>query len=374
MPLMRVRRRRWIVASISAFALASAWLVWLNACAAPLRVEPVLRKCREPVVDGDLELARRYAPWMYHEIDARGGRQDIPAPLDFDGNLDGDDNWENLPRCALVPTVTYAHLETATHHFLAYHVFHPRDWEPFDLGVHMTHEGDGENLAVVVDKTSQRVVLLFTQAHYCGGAYADDDDGFASAERDLRGPFLRTDDFGRPAPDGTHAAVFVGARGHGIYGALGDDSRVRVDADGRARFERNGIVLRPARIGEHVGEPSLDSHGTNEALPYQLESTHAKLWLLLLRGELVGTGRALDRTVHYEDARVAIELPKFHRGDRFSGPLGSSRGISPFALDFGWSAGTLGMLFFDPARRYAECLKVPAAWSLDYVDYPFATR
>jgi hypothetical protein len=109
-------------------------------------------------------------------------------------------------------------------------------------------------------------------------------------------------------------------------------------------------------------------------VPYQLESTTAKFWPGVRDGSLVGRGRAFDVTVRYEDPRVALDLPKFHRGDRFSGPLGPSRGISPFAVDFGWSTGTLGALFFDPAARYASELGVPAVWSLDYVDYPFTTR
>ena len=38
--------------------------------------------------------------------------------------------------------------------------------------------------------------------------------------------------------------------------------------------------------------------------------------------------------------------------------------ISPFAVDFGWREGTVGALFFDPARRYAEVLGVEAGrWS-----------
>jgi len=367
---MRIRRR-WVVISTSLIAVA-AWLMWLNACAtSPLRVEPVERRSGEPVVDADLELARRYAPWVLHEVHATGGRQDLPAPIDFDGNWNGDDNWESFPRCELVPTLSYAHVETATHHFLTWHVFHPRDWEPFDVGLHMTHEGDGENLQVVVDKATQRVVLLYTQAHYEGIAYANEGCGFADGERELAGPFQLVDDVGRPSATGTHAVVFVESKGHGIYGSLDPSSRASIAADGSVRFERQGLVLRPARAGELVAEPTLDAR---EAVPYRIESTTAKCWPGVRDGSLVGAGRAFDGAVRYDDARVALDLPKYHRGDRFSGPLGSSRGISPFAVDFGWSAGTIGALFFDPAARWADQVRVPATWSREYVDYPFTGR
>jgi hypothetical protein len=334
------------------------------ACAAPLRIEPLERRSGAPVVDDDLELARRHAPWLYHELHPRGGRQDLPAPVDFDGNLDGDDNWESFPRCELVPTVGYAHLETATHHFLTYHVFHPRDWEPFELpGLHLTHEGDGENLQVVVEKASGRVVLLFTQAHYRGQVYAPQGRPGANAAE----PLWLVDEDGRSDERGAHAAVFVESKGHGIYG-LGDrHARVVLDDSG-VRFERAGLVLRPARPGEPVAEPALDAR---TPVPYQLESTTAKLWPGVRSGALVGPGRLLDVDTRLDDEHGGFVLPKFHRGGRFSGPFGPSRGISPFAVDFGWESGTLGALFFDPARRYAEVLGVD--WSREYVDFPFGT-
>lgn len=368
---MGPRTRRWLKRSAGAALGGYAALVALvNGCASgPLKVEPLERRSAAPLVDEDLELARRHAPWLYHEVHPSGGRQDLPAPLDFDGNLDGDDNWESFPHCELLPTVYYACLETATHRFLTYHVFHPRDWEPFELpGLHLTHEGDGENLQVVVEKRRNQVVLLFTQAHYRGRAYAPPGEpGFREGE-----PLLLVDDEGRPSATGTHPAVFVESRGHGLYG-LGDrHARVLRDEAG-LRFERGGLVLRPARGSEPVGEPPLetmDATDTARSWPYRLESTTARLWPGVRSGELIGPGRLFDGTVPYRDARVSLRLPRFHRGDRFSGPFGASRGISPFAVDFGWSTGTLGALFFDPARRYAEVLGAQG-WSDEYVSYPF---
>ena len=249
---------RWMGSGVLAVLVAyAALVVALNSCAStPLRIDPLERRCGEPVVDADLALAREHAPWIYNEIDATGGRQDLPAPVDYDGNLDGDDNWENFPYCELVPTVSYAHLETATHHFLTYHVFHPRDWEPFDLGLHMTHEGDGENLQVVVEKAGGEVVMLFTQAHYSGRVHCRDGAGFASGEEPAHPTLLLIDDEGRPNAHGKHAAVFIEARGHGIYGALDRSARVEVSTEGRARFARKGLVFRPGRSTASTGPSS----------------------------------------------------------------------------------------------------------------------
>ncbi len=353
---------------LAAVAMA-AFLTWLNACASPLRIDPLEESRHGVVVDDDLELARRYAPFLYKEFHPTKGRQDVPAPVDFDGDLDGENNWEAFARFELFPTVYYAVLETGTHWFLTYHLFHPRDWTAFDIGLHLTHENDGENLQVVVEKASGRVVLLFTQAHYVGGVYAAEGAGFRDGKERVRGALLLVDEDGVPDPDGAHAAVFVECKGHGIYGATDGHSRVVIAEDGSAAFAGSGWVLRPAGADETVAEPALEN---GAVVPYELQSTTALLWPRLADGTLVGEGRLLDRPFPYEDERVRVEVPRYYEADRFSGPFGPDRGISPFAVDFGFGRGEVGALFFGPAARYAEKLGVPEGWSLEYVDYPFA--
>ena len=361
------RRVGWIGAGLLAAGAGTA-IVRLNACRAPLRVDPLQPSAGRLVVDEHLELARTYAPWIFKEFHPTRGRQDVPAPVDFDGDLRGDDNWEEFPYYELLPTVYYAVLETETHWFVSYHLFHPRDWSLVDLGLHMTHENDGENLQVVVEKGGGRVVLLFTQAHYRGGAYANEGSGFGDGDEVLRGPFVLVDEEGAPDPEGRHACVFVESGGHGIYGVPDRRARVRMAAEGGTHFVRAGWILRPRREGEEVREPELVS---GAIVPYQLESLTAKLWPLLASGELVGEGGLVDGALAYSDERITIGVPRYYEADRFSGPWGPDRGISPFAIDFRFGAGEVGALFFGPAERYAERLQVPAAWSLEYVDYPF---
>lgn len=338
----------------------------LNGCAGPLRVDPLKNATAPPVVDEHLDLARRYAPWIWKAMDPDKGRQDVPAPVDFDGDLNGENNWEHFPEYELIPTVYYSALETETHWFLAYHLFHPRDWTPIDFGVHLTHENDGENLQVVVEKASGRVVLLFTQAHFEGGVYSN--GVFGPGEREIRGPFLLVDDTGRPAPDARHVCVFVEGHGHGIYGVLDPVALVERWGDGSLVLRTPGRVFRPALPGEAIAEPEPVGE---QPVPYRLESLAAKLWPLLRSGELVGEGRLLDGAVPYEDARVRIGVPRYYEADRWSGPFGPDRGMSPFALDFTFDAPFLGALYFDPAGRYAATLEVPEPWSTEYVSYPF---
>jgi hypothetical protein len=147
-------------------------------------------------------------------------------------------------------------------------------------------------------------------------------------------------------------------------------SRVTLKADGSYSFDgESGVLYRPARAGESIEEP--EQSGSGEIL-YQLDSITTKLWPPLRDGALTGDGRLLDGSYSYRDDLVAVrEVPRFYDGDRFSGPLGSDRGISPFALDLSFERAALGALFFNPAKRYAENLKIAGPWSLRYLDYPF---
>jgi len=361
----RKRRRR--LAGLGLLALL--WIALLNAPVGALREAQPGHNSRPLVVDKELSIARRFAPYVYHSIHPTGGRQDIPTRVDFDGDLVGANSWENMPNFELPPTVYYAVLETETHTFIAYHLFHPRDWSYLRIGINLTHENDGENFAVVVDKARSEPVLLFTQAHYFGRAYANSSAGFGDGKEHLRGPLLLLDEQGRPSPKGRHVGVYVEEMGHGIYGAKDPSVDLTVDAQGGARFGTAGMTLRPARAGDVVAEPRGPLPGVTA--PYQLESTSAKLWPLLAAGRLTGEGRLLDGAVSLDRPFIKIELPRFYEADRFSGLFGSDRGIAPFALCFSFWSGQIGALFFDPAGRYPELLKVPQPWSTKYLRYPF---
>lgn len=364
---LRPARRRLVAIAL----LLGVTLGWASCGGSgPLREEP-LRAVEAPLTtDRHLALARQYAPWIYHEVHPTRGRQDLPTRVDFDGDLRGGNNWDAMARHPLPPVVYYAALETGTHWFLSYHLFHPRDWSWLRVGFNETHENDGENLQVVVEKASGRPVLLFTQAHYFGAAHGDA-AAFPPGEEELTAPLLRLDAAGRPSREGAHAGVYVEAMGHGIYGALDEDVGLTVAPDGRARLASGAplLVLRPAREGEAVEEPALPPG--EAAVPYALESITAKLWPGVRDGTLIGEGGLLDGCVELARGPLVVQVPRFYEGDRFSGVFGSDRGIAPFALCFSFLSDDPGDLFFDPAGTWAQALKVPEPWSRRYVDYPF---
>lgn len=342
----------------------------LSASHSPFANELLSNNAGEPPRSERLHhIAERYAPFIYHATDKTGGRQDIISNIDFDGDLVGNNNWENFDRFELKPTVYYAVLETETHYFLSFHLFHPRDWNHFTLYLHDTHENDGENFQVVVRKSDGQVVLLWTQAHYGSDVYSNLGSGISSGKTKITGRFQLVDSTGAPNETGRHTTVFVEAQGHGIYGTLDSSSEVVIGQDGRFTFEDgSGILFRPARQGEAVEEPKTWTSGE---VAYQLDSITEKLWPLLVSGELFGDGNLLDGAWRYRDELVDVLVPRYYDADRFSGPLGPDRGIAPFALDFSFDKGTLGSLFFNPAQRYTERLTISGPWSKEYISYPF---
>ena len=71
-------------------------------------------------------LAERYAPFLAQETWFQP-KSDTPARFDFDGDWHGDNNWDALEEGSSQAYVYYAVVETATHWFLIYNVFHPRE-------------------------------------------------------------------------------------------------------------------------------------------------------------------------------------------------------------------------------------------------------
>lgn len=333
-----------VAAALLAPLALHATLVLTAAPMLPLVAEPTLPDAAEAPVDDVWWIAYAFAPWLYHETHGELGRQDIPAAMDFDGDRDARDNWEELPRYEIVPTLYYTVVETGTHYVVSYHLYHPRDWVRVPLGTQDTHEGDGENVQIVVSKETMEPVLVSTQAHYRMWSYAPFPGGVRSGAETLRGGFELLEG---------HPAVYVESGGHGIYGAL--------DPRAANRLWRQGepvVSYKPAAQGEPLAEPRAP---WNETVLYRLVSLPGFLanstdHPTLFAGEGEFEGRA---------------TPRYHAGDRYSGPLGASRGISPFAVGYGWSRGELGSLFWEPGERYAQALDIRGNWSTEVVAHPF---
>src|SRR6185369_14236438 len=87
------------------------------------------RSAQKPT-NRDLDIASRFAPTFYQALGDKP-RSDYITNFDFDGDWRGDNNWNNSANLdfPLKAHIYYSVSETATHYFIHYAVFHPRDYK-----------------------------------------------------------------------------------------------------------------------------------------------------------------------------------------------------------------------------------------------------
>ena len=104
-------------------------------------------------------IAFRYAPIHHQEVERNGengleGRADYVTRIDFDGDWDARNDWENAARFPLPGAAYHSVVETASHWFVAYMFFHPRDWA--DTLFETEHENDSEGVLLGVRRDGSR--------------------------------------------------------------------------------------------------------------------------------------------------------------------------------------------------------------------------
>ena len=177
------------------------------------------------------DLAQWWAPVHFQDVDqtgetALGGKSDYLTSYDFDGDLNGRNNWENTGRFPLAAHMYYSVVQTAGFTYLIYMFFHPRDWADGVLDNYeedlAEHENDSEGTLVVVANDGSahgKLEAAVTVAHKDFYSYVPAGSDFSSGAEDVDG-LLTTK--GDPHDDGhqrpwtaeqanTHAAWAIGA-------------------------------------------------------------------------------------------------------------------------------------------------------------------
>ncbi|HUQ92834.1 MAG TPA: hypothetical protein VM120_14230 [Bryobacteraceae bacterium] len=155
-------------------------------------------------------LAEHYAPMVAQETWWMP-KADIPTRFDYDNDFLGGNNWENLEKGTSQAYVHYAVIETSTHWFLIYNLFHPRDYSDKCV-VGSCHENDNEGLILTVRKEGSefgKLLAMETLAHDNIYSFTNDST-IRNGIHDIDGPieFYET----------SHPVIFVESGGHGIYG------------------------------------------------------------------------------------------------------------------------------------------------------------
>jgi len=300
------------------------------------------------------DLAYQNAPIIFQATDEEHGDLDYIAAVDFDGDLQGNNNWESATEHPFLPVVYYAVVSTDTHHFITYSLFHARDWATWCSGIfYECHENDMENFQIVVDRSTGKRVAVVTQAHFWSSLYLNEPSDEADGEIiDVEG----------------RVGVFVESRGHAIYGLDDDNADVKRVRNGYEFSDGHGVVYVPNRSAR-LYPPS---HPNERGVSYHLVSTRDKFWNPILRGDLVGEGKLFNGSFDYADEMMGWDnVPRYFDSDMRSGIGKSDAGIVPFAMGFSLFARNVGGLFFNPAFNYRASLTIASDWSLNYTYHPY---
>ncbi len=164
-------------------------------------------------------LAMEWAPIHYQDVDqtgghALGGKADYIARYDFDGDLNGRNNWDRAGSAAypLSAHVYYSVVETSTHWFIVYLVFHPRDWaDGFFDG---EHENDAEGVMLTIARdgsTFGELKSAVTVAHKDFYSYVPMASDWDDGDENIDGVLSL-----RSFAGGAHPVTAQEAKGHGM--------------------------------------------------------------------------------------------------------------------------------------------------------------
>jgi len=297
---------------------------------APAGITPVPRST--PSISA-YELAYRYAPVIYQ---GAASDQDFITAVDFDGDWIGNNNWENQPRGDLTAYVYYSVIESETHWFIFYSLFHPRDYTAQSCErSEGCHENDMESVQVVVVKDGTRfgrLQAMETLAHSHIYLYSADpavEDGFLQ----VMAPVTFEDG---------HPVVYVETYGHGIYGWPAGPG--------------------PGTVVYRVGEmPEVPDGISDNHVAYGLLSIYDTLWA---RRYDIGDGRAFDRPFSY----LGQVLPAAIDGDNYR----ADRANTPWGYDQATGRKLhRGDWFLDPARALAYHATFKGEFSNHYLYNPY---
>jgi hypothetical protein len=346
----------------------------------------------------ELEIASRFAPVFYQALGDKP-RSDYITRFDFDGDWRGDNNWANVDRTdfPLKAFVYFSVAETATHLFIHYAVFHPRDYkggehkgtilselirEGVKLGgkydptglseeAALAHENDLEGCLVVVAKNGSdleraRVVFVETLHHNTFSRYAAGE--------------IASKGFELIKFAGQRPKLYIEPKGHGIEAFLGGEKQVAgkiflvYNFSGKAEEPEAGKSESPV-----CGDP--ERIDCEKPVGYDLLPISTTLWSRAKDAPNVTYATKCDYgtviiNVQEESSRVANRKVKVGEiGCAFLGRVGGhDMARPPWAwFDNDQREAPPGRWFFDPAATIKNDFHLDDSFSTVYRRLPFWT-
>jgi hypothetical protein len=223
----------------------------------------------EPVESTELELTNTelifgWAPILYQNTTqvsggtGSNGRGDFMTSFDYDGDFNGQNNWDNMDSFSLPAKMYAAISESSTHYFIYYTMFHPRSW--INSSFYDEHENDAESAVVLVRKDGTqfgKLEAVLTAFHSEGKAYRAATDVVDNPNNSITPGMITTEAWGFRS----HPQLFMEAEGHGLAGC---PSSVNCGIS-----NANMIKYVPFDPSQPLQQPALPIQGT-EQVGYRL--------------------------------------------------------------------------------------------------------
>ncbi|MFI6760826.1 hypothetical protein ACIBF5_17000 [Micromonospora sp. NPDC050417] len=297
------------------------------------------------------ELALRWAPIHYQDVDATGshalgGRSDYITRVDFDGDLNGRNNWDRTGAAgvSLAAAGYYSVVETSTHWYITYLFFHPRDWtdHPF---FETEHENDGEGVLFAIERDGSTYGVLrsaVTVAHTSFYSYTPAGSTWSGGRENVDGTLQFQSS---PHDSFSHPVTAQEAQGHGLK------------AYPQYTINGDGIVYYPSTVAE------TPSNGDDRDVRYQLIDVFASGGLWAQRA----------------NASLFANLGTFAGDDTDNCGAGTwdcstNSANAPWGWDDGDDVPGRGEIATDPAKLSVEYFTVPGSPSRAYTYNPYASE
>lgn len=310
--------------------------------------------------DSHRSLVEHYAPYIAQETWFQP-ISDYLHRFDSDGDWKGDNNWKQAEEGSSQAYVYYAVMETETHWFLVYNMFHPRDYSDKCV-VGTCHENDNEGMILTVRKDGSRFGRLQTLE-----SLAHNNVYSHSIDRSVK-KGVHNIDGSIEIYENSHPVVFIEAGGHGVYGSTGSHSSFRL-SDGQFKAGTNGVTY------VYKGKAERPKHAADRNVGYELLPMYDHWWVRAHQG----SGRrdkTFDEYYRYEPYGNRPKPPYNEIAGSFLGREKSSNKAKPF---WGWHDNrsrkkrvvATGQWALDPAYSVSQNLKFPPPFSLNYIFNPY---
>ena len=287
---------------------------------------------------GDRPIHEHWAPVLMQSASTDA---DFITAADYDGDWIGNNNWQNFDKFPKKAVLYYDVKETATHWFIFYTVFHPRDYVEDPACPRSCHENDAESIQLTVRKDGSphgRLEIMQTLAHGGITMYTND-PAVQGGAMEISGPITLTNG---------HPTAYIEEYGHGIYGTTHESLSATPVLTQIVSYVPKGKAEEPEGIPD-------------KAVGYALVSIYDTFWQ---HRDCMGQGKCFDAPFEYRGAVLPAQIDGDDYGtDSANTPWGYNQATGGDIVRGDW--------FFDPAAAVLYHAGPLDDFSLEYVSNPY---